>query len=270
MLQCAPLGPAQGRELLTPADNLEAILVVDTDVTMSCQSTGTDKLVSGQWVVDNDPMIHGDVYNYGEVLRRQSRPSFLGWELPTFLRVHRQSRIVLPPMSDVLLMATDQLGSRIGSYGIVLDIKRRNPTEHVFSVDFSVDLGADIIFTGSTPPMPTFWLPEFLTNPIFIAPMAADVQKEVVIKGYRLWGHLEPLVSGICNKGKEIHSSPSAHYRALFLLYGRGNSIRDKDNNMDIAPVCQEPANKVSTGGRRARFSSKLAFLPRHKTRTTL
>ncbi|KAI9831184.1 MAG: hypothetical protein M1826_003849 [Phylliscum demangeonii] len=234
---------------------------------MTCQSTGTDQLVPGQWVVIDDSVSGIDVYNYGEMLRRRSRLAFLGWELPSFLQFHKQSRIVLPSMSDVLLLTTDQLGSKAGTYEVVLDTHRRNPTEHVFSADQDFK---NIIFAGSTPPAPTFWLPEFLTIPIFIAPMAADVPKEVVIKGYRLWGHLEPLVSGICTEGKEIDNKPTVRYRALFLLYGRGNSIRDKDNEMDIAPVCQEPANKVSTGGRRARFSSKLAFLARHKTRTTL
>ncbi|KAI9831065.1 MAG: hypothetical protein M1826_003963 [Phylliscum demangeonii] len=224
---------------LTAADNLEAILVVENVLSMTCQSTGTDKLVTGQWVVDvPHPSHDGDVYNYGEVLRRQSRLAIFGWELPSFLRrFQKQRRIVLPSMRDVLLLTTNQLGAK-GFYST----------------------------------RPDLFLPEVLTNPIFIAPMADDVPKEVVIKAYRLWGHVEPLVAGGCNVDKESDSSPSVRYRALFLLYGRGNSIRDSKNKWDIAPVCQEAsAKKVAADGHRARASSKMAVLARHNTtRTTL
>ncbi|KAI9831001.1 MAG: hypothetical protein M1826_004118 [Phylliscum demangeonii] len=252
---------------LSPADNLEAILVVDTILTMTCQSAGNDHLLPGQWVVSE--FSHGSVHDYGAVLRRQSRPSLLGWELPSFLRPHRQRRIVLPSMRDVLSLPTDDLGEQVATYSIVPDKNREKPTEHVFSTQDAFD-DRDPIFRGSTPPTPTFWLPEFITNPVFIAPMAADVAKEVAIKAYRLWGSLEEGYNGVCLARDGNVFSPSLHYRALFLLYGRGNAIRDHQSAWSSDPVCQEPATKVSTGARRAGASSKLAFLARHKARTTV
>ncbi|KAI9817327.1 MAG: hypothetical protein M1826_001642 [Phylliscum demangeonii] len=253
---------------LTAADNLEAILVVDDTLSISCQSTGTDKLVRGQWVVRS--VTGKRVRDYGAVLRRNSRLTLFGYELPSVFRFHKPRHIVLPSKKDVLALNLGELGEAVGEYSIVIDKNRRNPTEHLFATEEAFDAN-DAIFRGTTPPTPTFWLPEFITNPIFIAPMAADVQKEVVIKAYRLWGDLEPLQTGICSVDKEQDNTSVVRYRALFLLYGRGNAIRDSKNKLTIDPVCLESAVKVSTtGGRRAGASSKLAFFAQRKARTTL
>ncbi|KAI9815605.1 MAG: hypothetical protein M1826_001973 [Phylliscum demangeonii] len=261
--------PRSTQHRLSPDDNLEAILVVDTFLRMSCQSTGADRLVPGQWVVDS--LMDGSVYDYGEVLRRQSgTPSLLGLQLPSFLRSPNPRHLVLPPKRDVLSLTADQLGSRVGLYSLVLDPNRHNAIKHVFTAEVPFD-DHDPIFTGSTPPPPTFWLPGFVTNPIFIAAMAADAPKEVGIKAYRLWGSLEPEWNGVCTVHMDEHDSkPLFRYRALFLLYGRGNAIRDHKNKWSRPPVCHEPAKKVATGGRRAAASSKLAFLARHQARPTL
>ncbi|KAI9829517.1 MAG: hypothetical protein M1826_005561 [Phylliscum demangeonii] len=245
-------GPGVAPGQLSPGDNLEAILVVDDWVRMSCQPTGADHLAPGQWVVDS--VINANVYDYGEVLRRQT--------------------LVLPSPRAVQSLTVDQLGERVGSYAIVLDPQRRsNPTEHIFTAEFPFDDVVDPIFRGSTPrppPTPTFWLPpESITNPIFVAPMAADVAKEVVIKAYRLWGVLEPGYDGVCTvHSVVIDNRTLVRYKALFLLYGRGNAIRDHKSKWSRPPVCQEPAKKVATGGGwRAAARAKLAFRPPHPPR---
>ncbi|KAI9821512.1 MAG: hypothetical protein M1826_000634 [Phylliscum demangeonii] len=246
------IGPGAAPAQLTPADNLEAIFVVETDVRLACQSTGTDKLVPGEW--DVTYLSGADVHDYGKVLRRQTRFSVFGMEVPSFFHLSPSPRrIVLPSMKDVLSLSSDKLD-------------KHTPTEHSFVTAKSGEHYE--IFTGTTAPTPPLWLPEAITDPVFIAPKAADAMKEVAIKAYRIWGNLEPRVSGVC--ATEGDNLRSAHYRALFLLYGRGNSVRDDPNGFHLPPVCKESGDKVLTGGRRAGGRwKKLAFLAKHQARLT-
>ncbi|KAI9799976.1 MAG: hypothetical protein M1826_005425 [Phylliscum demangeonii] len=261
---------------LDPADNLESILVVDADVPMFCQHLGSDNLTPGQWVVSS--LSTGDVYDYGQVLRRQGRLSFFGFEMPTFMRPRQARRIVLPSMSDVLALPAGQLGARVGRYSVILDRnKPHQPTEHIFTARPGSGERNDF-FRGATPPTPLLWLPELITEPSFIAPMAAGVERAAVVKGYRIWGHMEPQASGTCDKDRygdplpavDVDNRPTVHYRALFLLYGRGNAVRGGDDQWTLPPVCKGSGNPIATGARRAGRSPNLAFRAQHRSRPAL
>ncbi|KAI9823103.1 MAG: hypothetical protein M1826_000254 [Phylliscum demangeonii] len=240
---------------VSAGDHLNAILLVDTFQPMPCASSGARdrRLLPGQRVLES--LTGGSVYDYGAVLRRQSGAgSVIGLELPSFMRsatTPPPRHLVLPSKRQVLSLPSDQLGARVGSYRIVLDPQRRHPTEHV----------------GRRP--------ESLTDPVFIAPRmvaAADGPADgAVVKAYRVWGSLEAGYDDACTGvGKDAHDNGSfLRYRALFLLYGHGNAIRDHKNKWSLPPVCQDSARKkVAAGGRRAAASSSRASRAWHQAQT--
>ncbi|KAI9817321.1 MAG: hypothetical protein M1826_001636 [Phylliscum demangeonii] len=259
------IGPGLTPDPLLPADNLEAILVVDTDVRLACQSTGSGPLLPGEWVAAY--LSPGVVHDYGQVLRRQTRLALFGMALPSvFDRLHSR-RMVLPSMRDVLSSPSDNLGPIFGRYSIIFDVvdDKHALTNHIFDIA-AASGDRDVLFRGTSPATPARWLPESLTGPTFIAPKAADAIAGVAIKAYRVWGNLDPLPHGAC----AAQEDRTARYRALFLLYGPGNSVSDGGHGFQLPPVCHGSGDKVLTGDRRfGGLGRKLAFLAPHKARPT-
>ena len=176
-------------------------------------------------------------YNLGKALFDQAyQGTFFG------LLGNRPHDIALPSEDQIKLGKVD-FGPELGLYTIGFDTIGNDPHQqaimHLFSGQgfFTVD---GVLFNGATPFKlleTRFLSPQALLGTQVIQSRLVDIHSQGAIKAYRTLAVMDPPLTGPCD---QPGSTRKVAYRAVFLLYGPGNTIgADMDESSHLDPICQ-------------------------------